>query len=171
LKKENKFWWKKVGKMENGESEIILLKDKDWSTIDGEPCLVNYFNPLGSFVGANGKVDSVDKITPYAVIHIECKKLGKNIRGYISHKIDFMNLWKAFKDRELKVDEEVIIMWSKKHYKPRVSLFSSFMPKLWVMIFRKGYYKMVTEPDKNKGFDTLESMLPIKKWIPDGMEY
>ena len=159
--------------MEHGETEIVLLTDKDWSTIDGECCRVNYFRPLGSLVDSDGKVKSMDRTTPYASVNIECKKLGKNITGFITHKVDFKHLWAAFKDRKLKEDEEVIIIWSKKHYKRGRGLFSDILPKLWVMVYRKGYYEAIADPSdklKSKDFNTLESMLPIISWKPDVME-
>ncbi len=159
--------------MEHSETEIVLLSDKDWSRIDGELCIVNYFSPLGSLVDADGKVKSMDKTTPYASVNIECNKLGDNITGYITHKDDFKHLWSALKDRKLKEDEEVTIIWTKRHYKQGAGLFSGFLPKLWVMVSRKGYYKSMTDPNyklKSKKFDTLESMLPIIQWKPDVME-
>ena len=68
------------------ESKIVLMKDDDWRVIDGEPCRVIDFRPLGSRINSNGKVQSVDKTKPYASITIECKKLGNDVRGYIIHK-------------------------------------------------------------------------------------
>jgi len=36
--------------MQHGESKIVLIKDSEWSVIDGEACRVTYFGTLGSFV-------------------------------------------------------------------------------------------------------------------------
>ena len=163
----------KGGIMEHSESEIILLKDKDWSRIDSEPCRVNHFSPLVSRVDADGKVHSMDISTPYASIDIECRKLGKNIRGYITHKIDFQNLWVAFKDRKLKEDEEVIIFWTKKNYKRGVKFFSSFMPKLCVMVCPKGAYELIVDQNYKSeltGLERWNAMKSIVEWKPDVME-
>ena len=91
--------------MQNNKHGIVLLKDREWSAIDGEPCRVTDFATLGSFVDINGKISSFNKMTPYACITFDSKKLGSNVRGYITHKVDFQHLWAAFKERQLNVFE------------------------------------------------------------------
>ena len=116
--------------------EITLIKDGEWSVIDGEPCRVIDFTPWGSV--KDGKFVSPLKLMPYATIHIECKKLRK-ATGLITNKMDFMHLWAAFKERTIKQNEEVIIFWSKKNYKIKLlKFFPGFWPKLWVMVCQKG---------------------------------
>ena len=154
-------------------SEIVLLKDKDWSVIDGEPCRVTHFATLGSLVDINGKVHAMDKTTPYASITIECEKFGKNVTGYITHKEDFQHLWAAFKDRKVKENEEVIIIWTKKNYKRGVKFFSGFMPKLWVMVCREGAYELMVNPNLKpelNGLEWFEAVKPIIEWKPEVME-
>jgi hypothetical protein len=159
--------------MRHNKSGIVLLKDKEWSVIDGEPCRVIDFSPLGSLIDADGEIQSIDKTTPYASITLECKKLGKNIRGYITHKIDFKHLWAAFRERTLKEDEEVIIFWTKKHYKGGVKHFSAFMPKLRVMVCPKGAFELMIN-DNHKpeltGLARWNAMAPIVDWKPEVME-
>jgi hypothetical protein len=93
--------------MRNKNSEILLRKDKEWSLIDGELCLVDDFAPLvGSFV-KNGVVISSQSSLPYASVNLSCKKIPENITGFITHKIDFSNLWAAFLDRVI-VNRNVI---------------------------------------------------------------
>jgi len=159
--------------MQHGESKIVLLKDKEWSVIDGEPCRVIDFNPLGSLVDVDGKVQSPDHSTPYADITIECKKLGKNITGFITHKIDFKHLWAAFRERTVKEDEEVIIFWTRKNYKTGVKFFSTFMPKLWVLVCPKGAFELMADLDykpKLTGLERWEAQKPIIQWKPEVME-
>jgi hypothetical protein len=159
--------------MRHSESEIVLLKDKEWSVIDGEPCRVIDFSPLGSLIDVDGKIRSFDKTTPYASITIECKKLGKNIRGYITHKIDFKHLWAAFRERMVKEDEEVIICWTKKHYKVGVKYFSAVMPKLWVMVCPKGAFELIINDNYKPeltGLARWNAMAPIIDWKPEVME-
>jgi len=163
--------------MGHGEANILLLKDSEWSVIDGEPCRVAYFGPLGSYIDANGKVQSMDKTTPYAVIHMECARLGENIRGYITHKMDFQHLWAAFKERTVQEDEEVIIIWTKKHYKVGSwlgrKLYSTFMPKLWVMVCPKGAFELMVNSDYKPelmGAARWNAMKSIIDWKPEVME-
>ena len=147
--------------------EIVLWKDKEWSIIDADPCRVFSFHPLGSLVDINDQVISMDKTTPYASIHLECKKLGNNITGYITHKVDFKNLWAAFKTRGVKEDEEVLVFWTKKHYKKFV--FSSiFMPKLWVMICPKGAYNLLINPDVKPNLGGKPMI--VVDWKPEVMD-
>jgi hypothetical protein len=62
--------------MRQNESKVVLLKDEEWSAIDGDVCKVTAFNPLGSFKDDSGAVRSMDISTPYAAVTIENKKLG-----------------------------------------------------------------------------------------------
>ena len=158
------------------ESEIVLLKDSEWSAIDGELCRVTSFDPLGSLVGTDGKVHAMDKTTPYASVTIECQKLGKNITGYITHKMDFQHLLGAFKDRKVKDDEEVIICWTRERYKvhSRIGkkLYSAFMPKLWVMVCPKGAYDLWIDSNYKPelwGEARMNAMMPITEWKPEVM--
>jgi hypothetical protein len=135
--------------MKHSESKIVLIKDSEWSAIDGEPCRVIDFSPFGAVIDAAGKVLPYNKTTPYASITMECRKLGENITGYITHKMDFQHLWAAFKERTVKEDEEVIIYWTKKHYKVHSwvgrKLYSAFMPKLRVMVYPKGAFELIVD--------------------------
>ena len=98
---------------------------------------------------------------------MECKKLGNNITGYITHKVDFKNLWAAFKTRGGKEDEEVLVFWTKKHYKKFV--FSSiFMPKLWVMICPKGAYDLLINPDAKPNLGGKPMI--VVDWKPEVMD-
>lgn len=163
-------------KLQHIESKIALIKDKDWSAIDGEACRVIDFSPLGSVIDINGKLLSEDKTTPYACITLECEKLGQ-IEGYITHKMDFTHLWAAFKERTVKEDEEVIIFWTKKHYKVHSwvgrKLYSAFMPKLWVMICPKEAYDLITNQNfkpEIAGAARAKATSPIVDWKPEVMD-
>ena len=158
------------------KEEITLLKDEDWSLIDGELCRVIDFVPMGSSV-KNGKVIAMNMTAPYASIHIECKKIPGKITGFITHKIDFINLWNAFKERGVKENEEVLIIWSIKHYKNKIfKVFSRVMPKLWVMIWRKGAFEMLVNLNQKTESLTDEDIWktlgtgPLAQWKPDVME-
>jgi len=152
------------------ESEIVLWKDGEWSQIDGEPCRVTHFGPLGSIVDVDGKVHTMHKTMPYALVTMECKKLGKNIGGFITHKEDFKHLWAAFKDRKVKESEEVIIIWTKRHYRWKLTKFlTPFMPKLWVMVCPKEAYELMVDSNYKPelwGEARWNAMKPIIQWKP-----
>ena len=157
--------------MNNNSSEITMLRDKEWSLIDSEPCRVVDFVPMSSI--KDGKILTLGLSVPYASVTIECKKTPNKITGFITHKTDFMHLWTAFKERTIKQDEEVIIFWSKKHYKRWARIFSAFMPRLWVMICSKGAFELMTDPNYKpelKGEARFLAEKPIVDWKPEVME-
>ncbi|MBU0534046.1 MAG: hypothetical protein KJ887_04540 [Candidatus Omnitrophica bacterium] len=107
------------------DSGITFLRDSQWSVIDGEACRVTSFCPLLSSI-KGGRVIA-PKAIPYASVTLECRKTPKKITGFISHKMDFLHLWLAFKERTIKQNEEVIIFWTKRHYEKHAKyLFLSF---------------------------------------------
>ena len=153
------------------QSKVPLLKDSQWSVIDGELCRVIDFTPLGLI--KDGKVLALNKTTPYASITLECRKLPKKITGFICHKMDFMHLWSAFKERGIKQDEEVLIFWSKKHYKKLYKIFSAFLPRLWVMVCPKGAFELEVDPGYKPeltGEARWNATKPITDWKPEVME-
>lgn len=165
--------------MENHASKTILLKDSEWNVIDGELCRVTDFATLGSYVDIDGNVHAMDRTTPYANITMECRKLGKNISGYITHKDDFRHLWTAFKDRKVNENEEVIIIWTRKHYKANSWIgrkvfyhFSTGLPKLRVMVFHKGAFELLNDPDYRPELSSESRwnlLKPIIEWKPEVM--
>jgi len=154
------------------DSEITLIKDSEWSVIDGEPCRILEFTPMVSV--KDGEITTLDDSTPYASITIECKKIQGRIKGFVTHKVDFLHLWIAFKEKIIKENEEVIIFWTKKHYKVKLLKFlPSFWPKLWVMVCKKEAYEIMTDPNYKpelKGEARFEVEKPIIQWKPEIME-
>lgn len=151
-------------------SETILRKDNEWSVIDSEPCKVIDFTPAALI--QNEKVLAPNKTEPYASVILECKKVPDTIKGFICHKMDFQHLWAAFKERGIQQDEEVIIFWSKKHLKNYAKLFSVFMPKLWVMVCKKGAFELMTDSNSQpelQGEDRYLAEKPIIEWKPEVM--
>lgn len=154
------------------QMQVTLIKDNEWSEIDGEPCRVINFVPLATV--KNGKVVALNKTTPYASVTIECKKLRGKITGFICHKMDFMHLWLAFKERGITQDEEVLIFWSKKNYRNIVyKIFSAFMPRLWVMVCPKGAFELKVDPGYRPeltGEARFSATRPIVDWKPRVMK-
>jgi len=156
----------------NIEQNEVMRKDSEWSTIDGEPCRVIHFTPMASV--QNGKIVASNITDPYASVTLECKKLPNTIKGFITHKMDFIHLWTAFKERGIFNNEEVIIIWSKRHYKYKfLKLFSAAYPKLWVMICSKGALEIMVD-SKHKpeltGENRWKATKPITEWKPEVME-
>ena len=145
----------------------ILQKDSDWSMIDGEPCRATNFIPSASV--KNGKVIASNNTEPYAVVTLESKKLLTQTKGCITHKIDFLHLWKAFKERGVGQNEEVVVSWSKKHLKYYAKIFSPFMPKLWVLICPKGAFELMSDSNcrpELSGEARWNAQKPIVDWKP-----
>lgn len=156
----------------NNKKENVLLTDKQWSTIESKMCRILEFIPMASV--ENGKVIETDASSPYASISFECSKEPKILKGFITHKEDFKVLWAIFKERKIKTDEEVLFLWSNKHYKNIIySFLSSFMPKLWLMICKKSSYEIHTnknyKPELTGEARWLASQ-PIEDFKPDVME-
>lgn len=152
------------------KAETTLFKDREWSLVDGEICRVLNFIPVAEI--KNGKVSSLSSTTPYASIHFECRKLPQIATGYITHKTDFTHLWKVFKERTVRQDQEVLFFWSKKHYRSYAKLFSVFLPRMRVMVCRKGAYQL-HDPSFNpelNGEARFKAMAPIVDWKPEVME-
>lgn len=147
-----------------------LRKDREWSIIDGEACRVISFNPSASI--KDGKIISANKTEPYAAVILECKKIPQQVKGYITHKLDFKHLWIAFKERGINPNEEVIIFWSKKQLSGFAKLFSLIMPKLWVMICQKEAFELMTDPNWRPelvGEARWNAEKPILDWKPEVM--
>ena len=143
--------------MTNNEKTVTFLTDKQWSIIDGEYCRLTEFIPLVGYV-ENGEVKSTDSRTPYGTITIECKKNPQKITGCITHKLEFLNLWRALKERELKPNEEVIIVWSKKNYKSILAKLTSIaQPKLRIVICSDSIWDIMVT--KNWDSDAMENMM------------
>lgn len=150
---------------------LTLKQDSDWSIIDSEPCKVINFTSLASI--ENGKIIISNKTEPYASVVLECKKLPEQTKGFICHKMDFQNLWTAFKERGVRENEEVIIFYSRKHLKIYAKLFLAFMPRLWVMICQKGAFELITDPKSRpelQGEARFLAEKPIIDWKPKVMK-
>jgi|SRR5215510_2035736 len=149
-----------------------LVKNSQWSAIDGELCLITNFHPmLGSKV-ENGVVFSVDKTIPYASVSLTCRRATETITGFITHKLDFQNLWAVFQERGLGDGEEALMYWTQTHYTNLVArFFSATMPKVIVMVCKKGTYESV--PDSfplQAGIEVMvcvHALMPIEWKVPD----
>jgi hypothetical protein len=115
----------------------------------------------------------MDRTTPYAGLTVECKKLGKNVTGLITHKEDFKHVWAAFSRTEGNENEEVTVIWTKKRYKKAYKSLTPFMPRLWVMVCPKGAYDLFVDSDYKPelwGEARWNAMKPVTQWKPDVMK-
>jgi len=170
--------------MNRNESEIILRKDREWSLVDSRLCLITDFLPFMGSIVKDGKAISPVTTAPYASITVEYKGTHNKITGFITHKMDFINLWSAFRERVIdEKKEEVLIYWTTKHYKYKVlKIFSAFilailgaspLPKIIVMICPKGTYKKLSDDfpllSKEEILVFVYGLASLKWWIPDVM--
>lgn len=163
--------------MNEEQSKIILLKDKEWHLIDSELCLVTDFQPLMGSAVKDSKAISPVVSTPYAEIKIVCKKTPKKIAGFITHKEDFINLWAAFKERGINEEkEEVLLYWSMLHYVSHIGkvcsaiLPSGMLPKIVVMVCLRGTYESCPNglkwPLKEDPLVLVYGLESLSWWIP-----
>jgi hypothetical protein len=161
---------------EGHRADISLLKNRQWSVIDGEPCRVIEFHPLG-YAFRDGKVICLERrlaymLLPYASVLLECKKLPGKVTGFICHKTDFVHLWMAVRERTVNQDEELIIFWSSRRYKFFGSLFALIGPKLWVMVCPRGAFELF-DPSRRpelQGEARWNATKPIVDWKPAIMQ-
>lgn len=179
----------------NKSQEITLLKDKDWSVIDGEICRVLEFTTLAAVV-EKGQVKAASKSLPYASVVIECPKIQGKATGYVSHKIDFAMLWAAFNERtdvkgaQVEIaheqngtpvfvakhgvadNEEVWLVWTQKNYISKIGLVNKFFPRLIVMVSPKGAYELLTDRNASpelRGEARFLAERPLATWTPIAM--
>jgi len=151
----------------------ILLKDSDWRFVEDALCRVIKFTPMLTTVN-NNKVVTTNINMPYAAVHFECKISSRPITGYISHKVDFRNLWAAFRERGIQENEEVLFIWSKQHYKNSIRLlFIKSLPSLWIMVCPQNAFELISNrnyrPDL-AGEARYNALRPIVEWKPDVMD-
>jgi hypothetical protein len=171
--------------------EKTFLKDNDWASIDGQLCLVTAFTPMAKV--ENGSVVAMSAGTPYASVRLRCERYADDITGFISHKTDFAMLWAAFKQRMavpgtrvevhspeelnpagLGENEEVWLVWTRKNYRVAARLFGSFLPRLVVMVSRKGAFELTLDRTGRirpelKGEARAMATLPLVTWTPEVM--
>lgn len=151
----------------SNKEEITLLKDREWNLIESRLCRVKSFNPFFASV-ENGKVITSDNTTPYATLSLECENIPQPIKGFITNKTDFLHLWRAFKERTISSNEEVIIAWSNQRYRYKwLKIISMILPKLFVMVCPKGAFELMTNqthrPDL-QGEARFLAERPLAEW-------
>lgn len=148
----------------------IIGKDISWNDFDGRACRVVEFYPYGKV--ESDQIKSVPNF-PYASLLVEIENLNQKAILYITNKVDFVNLWKAYKERGINKNEEVLLFWSNKHYKIWAKFFSVFMPKIWLMVCKNGAYELMINQNyepKLKGEARALAIVPLAEWKPKVMK-
>jgi hypothetical protein len=111
---------------------------------------------------------AIDRTTPYAILTIECKKISApSALLLVGHKLDFLHLWHALKERQLKPTEELLLVWTTKHYRNRIfKLLSPFMPKLYLMVCPKNAFEEINSP-RLTGEASAKATLPVAEYKPE----
>jgi len=151
--------------------QIEMIRDIDWQIIEGDACRVMGFTPMAEII--NGKVRAFSMTTPYAAVIFECKKIPLPVEGFIFHKLDFMNLYEAMREKSLQDDTEVLMFWNKKHLRSYAKLLSKIMPRFCFMLCAKGSFELLTDNAHRpelRGEARLIAMKPIIQWTPKVME-
>lgn len=144
-----------------------FINNEQWAEIDGVLCKITQFLRFDKT-----KEFDIDgrKYYPYAVLTVICPKTPDSITGFIFHKQDYEHLRMAFE--QIKQGQEVLIIWSNKHYKSWAKFFSPFMPKLWVMICPGRAFEIETNKNYRPeitGEVRWNAFRPIIEWKPEVM--
>ena len=153
---------------------MVLNRDDDWSIVDGRVCRVIRFNPLAKI--ERRKIVCMNRTAPYAFIELECAErsvcLPPNTAGSVVHKLDFIHLWNAFVDRGIDDDETLAVVWSKNYSKTHAKIFSAFMPRLTVLIFKNYGYNLLLDPSFEPSFrgeERFRAERPVAQWTPKAL--
>jgi hypothetical protein len=149
----------------------VFRTDDEWSALDGEPCRVKSFTANATV--ENGRVSGAPRGQPYASITFESRQLPEDALGFVTHKIDFLHLWRAFNERGVRDDEEVIFFWVKSHLKSVARHLGATMPKLLVWICPREAFELMTDSNFKPELDGMarfNAERPRAKWTPEIME-
>jgi hypothetical protein len=124
------------------------------------------FQPFGEVVGEKVKAPPVRM--PYANLTIVCSKLDSAVTWPVSHRVDFVHLWQAFRVRPLDADEEVIVAWSSSDRTRFIDrVLGSFLPRINVVVYPKGSYANFNDPTWNervRGVARALAMQALASW-------
>jgi hypothetical protein len=97
--------------------------------------------------------------------------LPQEATGFIAHRDDFLNLWRAFEERGIGEDEEAIVHWIKKsQLRSLARLMSKTMPGLSVWVCPKHAYEVMIDDDfrpELTGSERWDARSPLAKWTPE----
>jgi hypothetical protein len=116
----------------------IIGRDIAWSSIDGQYLRVVNVAYLGTVTGA--KVKGPPSPLPYALITVESPRLGAAKADLpIVHKVDFLHLWEALRNRGLRDSEECLVA----RLERKGGWFGKVLPSLHIRITAKGQLERI----------------------------
>jgi hypothetical protein len=141
----------------------VLGRDIPWKQVKGEALRVTHFLPVGTIENGKIKIDSLT--SPYATLSVESPKLKQESEIMVVNRIDFSNLWKAYKERGIDPKEEVLVFCVPVFRHKLFKMFYAPMARLQIYIYPKGHFEEIC--DKNFKRDNTEEWLePLAKYIP-----
>lgn len=150
---------------QNGENKSLLIgKDISWEDIEGVVLRVKHFTPFGTIEGDKIKAPPIPM--PYAALVVESPYWSRELSLPVTHKVDFRNLWECFQVRGVNPEEEVLIGYQTVPRRRFGKLFSSFLPKLRILIYPRGHLEEAEDPSFHTK-DASTWFTPIAEWNPE----
>lgn len=148
-------------------SNPVIGKDISWKIVQDYLLRVISFTPLATVSGS--EVQSQSSSAPYAILIVECLNMNSKYTLYVTHKIDFLHLWRAYNQRGVSDSEEVLIGNFAQRRKGLSKLMGAFLPRLFVWICPKGYLERMINDDWGglTGEARAMAMLPLEMWEPE----
>jgi hypothetical protein len=144
----------------------VIGKDISWKEMSDSFLRIIKFTPLATVGG--GEVQGAVSHLPYAIVEVECIELDQRFVILVTHKIDFLNLWKAYNQRGISEEEEVIVGDFASKRTGFIRVFGAFLPRLFVWICRKGHLERLVNDNWGDlyGEALAMAMLPLEMWEP-----
>lgn len=158
---------------DQNDSELpVVGRDINFSEIKEEMCIVHKSVLAARF--EDGKLIFAPRPPfPYGYLEVECNTLSKRVALPIAHKQDALHVWKFTKECELSDDEEFIVFWTDRSSSKFFETMSWATPRLWLLVFHKGYYKWQLESKSKEAYTGdvpyIEFIQPIRDIKPESM--
>jgi len=134
----------------------VFGRDIPWKDVREKICRVVGFTELAKV--ENGKVIAVNRTTPYGILTVECEGLAGESTIWVGHRVDFLHLWEAFRQRSEANGEEVLVV-------PLPHEWNPFLPILLIWLCPKGAFNKMIHPELRKsGRAGWSEIAPIAEW-------
>lgn len=151
---------------ETKSDSLVIGKDVSWVTMRDYFLRVITFKPFATIVG--NEIQSAQSNLPYGILTVECLELNQEFVVYLSHKVDFRHLSKAFNQRGISEAEEVLVGDFASKRSGLTRIFAPFLPQLYVWICRRGHLERLVNDDWGglTGEALAMAMIPLEMWEP-----
>ena len=146
-----------------------VKKDSEWKKLEKKIGRVIKFDP--SALEKDGQIIEEISHYPYAYVTLEYKGESETIRGAITHRVDFLNLVAAFRDKNS--DEEILLIWDKSDMKFWARPFFVSMPGIIFWKCHKGAYDIMHDDNYKpelQGEARFLAERPIQEWKPGALK-